>query len=178
MAQTKLNALLGLSGTLPAVSGANLTGISAPTNTYFHADLTSEHTGISDNTVTKVNLNNVQFDTLGSWNTSNKRWISTTTGKYFVSGIVNCYNGNASNMAIASTIIKKNGNNLFVSHLDWRNNYGGYSNGVEVSGIVDMGGTSDYIELFGYPFANSASGLKFAGTPSGVQTSLTIIRIA
>ena len=167
-----------ITGALAAVDGSALTGITSSTNTYFHADLTTEHTGISDNTVTKVNLNNIQFDTLSSWDSSNKRWISTTTGKYYVSGIVNCYNGNTSNMAIASTQIKKNGSTLFVSHLDWRNNYGGYSNASEVSGIVDMTNTTDYIELFGYPFANSASGLKFAGTPSGVQTSLTIIRIA
>jgi hypothetical protein len=165
---------LKFSGTETLASAA----VTIPTETYFQSILTVEQTGISNNTITKVNLNSIEYDTLGSWDSTNKRWISTTTGKYFVYGIVNCYNGNASQMSIASTIIKKNGANLFIGHLDWRNNYGGYSNGIGVGGIVNMGSTSDYIELFGYPYANSASGLKFAGTPSGVTTELTIFKVA
>ena len=165
---------LKFSGTETLASAA----VTIPTETYFQSLLTVEQTGISNNTVTKVNLNNIEYDTLGSWDSTNKRWISTATGKYFVYGIVNCYNGSASQMSIASTIIRKNGNNLFVGHLDFRNNYGGYANGVGVGGIVNMGSTSDYIELFGYPYANSASSLKFAGNPSGVTTELTIFKVA
>ena len=197
-ATTFVNAATNVTGTLPVgnggtgivsgttgqflkVTGTTAVGsaaVTAPTETYFQSLLTTEQTGISNNTVTKVNLNNIEYDTLGSWDSTNKRWISTTTGKYFVYGIVNCYNGTTSQMAIASTIIKKNGSNLFVGHLDWRNNYGGYSNGVGIGGIVNMGSTSDYIELFGYPYANSASSLKFAGNPSGVTTELTIFKVA
>jgi len=57
MAQTKLNATLGLSGTLPAVSGANLTGISTANdfeyiNGYANA---SEHSNVTiDNCFTST----------------------------------------------------------------------------------------------------------------------------
>ena len=197
MAQIKLNMTYGATGTLPAVSGANLTSLTSgnltgalpaisgasltsltsKTDTYFCALMTVNQS-VTNNTITKVSLNNVEYDTLGSWDSTNLRWISTTTGKYFVYGMVNCYNGSASQMAIVSTMIRKNGSNLFVSHLDFRNNYGGYYNGVGVGGIVNMGATSDYIELWGYPYANSASSVGFRGNSSGVTTNLAIFRIS
>ena len=50
--------------------------------------------------------------------------------------------------------------------VDFRNNYGGYDNSVMNQAIIDMNGSSDYLEAYFQIVVNSGTGLLAAGTNS------------
>ena len=53
-------------------------------------------------------------------------------------------------MYIAFCSIKKNGSTIVRGSLDHRNNATGYMIHPSINGIVDMNGSTDYLEVFGY----------------------------
>ena len=48
--------------------------------------------------------------------------------------------------------------------LDFRNNYGGYDNSVMNQAIIDMNGSSDYVEAYFQIVVDSGTGLLASGT--------------
>lgn len=169
-----------LTGTLPAISGANLTGISSPTETYFYGHMNAEQTGITNNAFVKVQLNTIVLDTASSWDSSNYRWTvgASNVGKYFVTGTAHAINNSVNTVEIVQSAIYKNGSIVANSGFDQRDNRGGQSNGFTVQYMADLSSATDYIELYCYPKVNNTNGLKIGGIPSGVYTSMSIIRIA
>jgi hypothetical protein len=51
---------------------------------------------------------------------------------------------------LGTTTIKKNGSSIIYSQFDQRTTANGFSNTVQAAGIVDMNGSTDYLESFGY----------------------------
>ena len=127
------------------VTGAG--GVNTPA---FHAYLSANQT-VSDATDTKCQFNTEVLDTDNCYdNSTNYRFTPTTAGKYFVYSQIACNANGANNFLLGTTTIKKNGSNIIYSQFDQRTTANGYSNTVQAAGIVDMNGSSDYLEVFGY----------------------------
>jgi hypothetical protein len=110
---------------------------------------------VSDNTVTLVQANTEVYDTDSAYNTSTYRFTPQVSGKYVVYGSVLAEAGSSSNLNENYLYIKKNGSNI----TEYEKNF--TSNPIridliQVNAIIDMNGSSDYLELYGR--INSASG--------------------
>jgi hypothetical protein len=149
---------LGDSGdTITIPSGVTITnngtqtgfgGSNAPA---FTAYLGSAQTGISDSTEVKVNINTEVFDTDNAYdNSTNYRFTPQVSGKYFCYGQVAINGLNPSNMYQGITRIKKNGSTVLGQLWDYRTDGIGYTMSPSVSGIIEMNGSTDYIELYIY----------------------------
>ena len=123
-------------------NGAAVGGTNAP---YFFAYLGSD-TSLSNNTVTKAPINTEVIDSDGCYdNSTNYRFTPTTSGKYFVYGSARL-NSNGGRTYAARTQITKNGSNVVGSQWNWHDSTS-YTALPTVSAIVDMNGSSDYLEL-------------------------------
>ena len=134
------------SGVTVNMSNATQTGVGGAMTPAFHANLSANQT-VSNNTDTKVQFDTEVLDTDGCYdNSTNYRFTPTTAGKYFVYSTLHCNAVSANNFLLGTTTIKKNGSNIIYSQLDQRTTANGYSNAVNAFGIVDMNGSSDYLE--------------------------------
>ena len=110
---------------------------------------------VSDNTVTLVQANTEVYDTDSDYDTRTYRFTPQVAGKYMVYGSVLAETGSSSNLNENYLYIKKNGSNI----TEYEKNFA--SNPIridliQVSAIIVMNGSSDYLELYGR--INSASG--------------------
>ena len=126
----------------------------------FHAYLGANQTA-ADATATKLNINTETYDTDGCFDTSTYRFTPTEAGKYFVYGNAEWYStGNTFNFGAAR--IYKNGSVLFsLGHNG--NASGGAQEGKEPSGVVDMNGSTDYLELYVYQDTSDSSSVTMNG---------------
>ena len=200
MAFATIDVTKGITGTIPVANGGTglasgtsgqflkFTGsttvasaaVTSPTETYFYGHMNAEQTGITNNAWVKVQLNTIALDTASSWDSSNYRWTvgADNVGKYFITGTAHAVNNSVSTVEILQTGIYKNGAIVANSGYDQRDNRGGQSSGFTAQITLDLSSASDYIELYCYPKVNNTNGLKIGGIPSGVYTSLSIIRVA
>ncbi len=126
----------------------------------FHAYLGANQT-VADNTTTKLNINTKTYDTDNCFDTSLYRFTPTEAGKYFVYGNAEWYSTGNTFMFGAARIYK-NGSLLFsLGHNG--NGSGGAQEGKEPSGVVDMNGSTDYLELFVYQDTNDSSSVTLNG---------------
>ena len=144
---TALNAT-ALTGNLPAIDGSSLTGLADNTPSFLV--YSPSNTEIADETAVKIQLQTKVFDTDTCYdNSTNYRFTPTTAGKYFFFGATQTQETEDYNDAF--TMIYKNGSETFLSsspHLHYHTN--------QVSGVIDMNGSSDYVEL--YMFNNTSGG--------------------
>ena len=104
---------------------------------------------ISDDVITKVQFNTELFDTDGCYdNTTNYRFTPTTAGKYFVYSQVRFDTDTNSDLQYGLCQIAKKNIALKQSLIDLRSNYGRQAS-IICQSIIDMNGTTDYLELFG-----------------------------
>jgi hypothetical protein len=145
---------IGASGdTITIPSGATITnsGTASGFNTpAFQAKLGSDQT-VTNDTNTKVQIDTEIFDTDNCFdNSTNYRFTPNVGGKYMVYGSVRGgADANLTNLEKVMTHIQKNGS-LYESmywRLDLRNNPGTQLS-TSFSVIIDLDGSSDYIELF------------------------------
>ena len=115
---------------------------------------------VSDNTVTLVQANTEVYDTDSAYDTSTYRFTPQTAGKYLVYGSVQNESGSGSNLNASYLYFKLNGSNILESSNDYYNNQG-RANIIQGSMIVDMNGSSDYVELYGRIDSISGSGQLF-----------------
>ena len=142
----------------------------------FHANLSANQT-VSNNTDTKVQFDTEVLDTDGCYdNSTNYRFTPTTAGKYFVYSTLHCNANSANNFLLGTTTIKKNGSNIIYSQMDQRTTGNGYSNAVNAFGIVDMNGSSDYLESWGY-VSSSGGTQKISGNGSAQYSLFGAYRI-
>ena len=142
-------------GTITTSSGSgNITigsGVTLQSNVpAFFAFLNSDQSSIADSTATKINVNDKVFDTDNCYdNTTNYRFTPTVAGKYFVycSSKIQCDTSNT--MAYSQIRIYKNGSNYKQAMFDPVDNQANSLN-LYANAIMDMNGTTDYIELYGY----------------------------
>jgi len=108
---------------------------------------------IADQTAIKITSWNEEFDNGSCWDNANAKFQPTTAGKYLIYGSLQKELG--TNAQLVATHIYKNGSG-YQSAWDHDANFtiGRSTNDLTVS--VDMNGTTDYIEFYGY--ANVSSG--------------------
>ena len=145
---------IGVSGdtiNIPAgvtiANAGTATGFGGTMTPAFEAKLGSDM-NVTDNAQTKVTCGTEVFDTDNAYdNTTNYRFTPQTAGKYYVYGGVGSIT-DVSQLKESRAMIWKNGSRYRTSTSDPRNNYGYHYNNY-VAAIVDMNGSSDYVELYG-----------------------------
>ena len=115
---------------------------------------------ISDNTSTKVQIDTEDFDTDNCYdNSTNYRFTPTVAGKYFVYAQVNCSSSTSEDIHFALALIKKNGSEIARNNVDPHNGSKANQTYNYFATVVDLNGSSDYLEVFGTIDTSS-------GTPS------------
>ena len=145
---------LGQSGETLALGSGVTSQFNQPA---FEARLSSDQT-ISDDTFTKISVDEEVFDTDNCYdNSTNYRFTPTVAGKYFVYAYARI-NGTVSNSILnLISYIYKNGS----VHKQNRYNFnsGATENifTVSIYTTLELNGSSDYIEFFGYGDTTSGS---------------------
>ena len=138
--------LISDAGTLKRVDVSLIGGNNTPS---FYATLTSDQT-INDATATKVQLNNEILDTDNNFdNSSNYRFTPTTAGKYLIFGAVMLNAQSNTNMDAFEFYLQKNSTVVAQTTNTFLNNPIKEMQGT-LSVVVDMDGSSDYIEMYAY----------------------------
>ena len=138
--------LISDAGTLKRVDVSLIGGNNTPS---FYATLTSDQT-INDATATKVQLNNEILDTDNNFdNSSNYRFTPTTAGKYLIFGAVMLNAQSNTNMDVFEFYLQKNSDVIAQTTNTFLNNPIRETQGT-LSCVVDMDGSSDYIEMYAY----------------------------
>ena len=156
---------LGASGeTISVPTGASLTvpngGLSGQNYPAFEAFLNTNQS-ISDATATKVQFNSKRFDTDTCYdNSTNYRFTPTVAGRYYLySNVV--FQLDDYQIYQAAIYFYKNGSNYCsFSTVDGAGST--YAVPISTSAIIDMNGTTDYIEVFGFIARHSSAGNRFA----------------
>ena len=143
-------------------------GIGGTNTPAFQAYL-SAFQSVSNGTFTKLQANTESFDTAGCYdNATNYRFTPTTSGKYFVYGGITSA-GSASDNQISMSRIYKNGSAITQSDSMLRTDYlSAYFSqfAAFVGFVVDMNGSTDYLEMFGMCQKSSGSGDRFDANAS------------
>jgi len=141
-------------GTVTGAGGANTPA--------FEAYLSANQT-ITNETDTKVQNNTEVYDTDNAYdNSTNFRFLPTVAGKYFVYGRT-LADSAAGNCREVKAMIFKNGSVIARSVVNFHGNDGEGASPM-VTAIVDMNGSSDYVELFGrHDTADGSNDTKFQG---------------
>ena len=109
---------------------------------------------LSDDTFTKVVFATEVFDTNNCFdNSTNYRFTPTTAGKYFVFSQLTLNSSANTSVAYCNALIYKNGSSTFDGNLIHRMDFNATanytkSNAFTISSIIDMNGSSDYLEIF------------------------------
>ena len=140
-----------------------VTGAGGNMKPAFMAYLSSIQT-ISDATFTKIQFDTEVLDTDNCYdNSTNYRFTPTTAGKYFVSAYtVALAGGNGDNLRHYQALYK-NGSQAQLQNLDTRDGGGFRILNLNSTYIVDMNGTTDYLEIFAYFDSNSGSNINVTG---------------
>jgi len=137
-------------GALRKMTRANfVSGIGGANTPAFMAKPSGNIT-IGDDTVAKMTFATEVFDTDGCYASS--RFTPNVAGKYMVSGAA-IWNTNTSydGLSMGRIFVYKNGSQIFVNHFDPRNSSQDIISSFNyISVAVDMNGSSDYVELYGY----------------------------
>jgi hypothetical protein len=159
---------IGASGdTITIPSGAKMSGQNYPA---FEAYLGSDQT-VTDNTVTKAQIDTEVLDTDGYYdNTTNYRFTPLVAGKYFVYGNIMGDSGASSNLEWTQTRLYKNGSEFRKQTIQFTANPGRQA-AVSIFAIIDMNGSTDYLEIFGQVNTTNGGNGEFYGTSSAAQST-------
>jgi hypothetical protein len=111
-------------------------------NVGFSANKTVAQTGIAQNIITKVTFPTELYDTNSNYDTTNSIFTPTVAGKYLINASI--YVSTSSDGSAHSITIYKNG----VSYRTILERTAYNSISVHISDIVDMNGTTDYLEIY------------------------------
>ena len=114
----------------------------------FHAYLGADQ-DISDNTRTKITMNNETYDSDGCYDHStNYRFTPTTAGKYFVYTSQMLSSTTNTDLKEDQAFIYKNGSEIGQGYFNHAASYDQRIDQPTVSITVDMNGTTDYLEAW------------------------------
>ena len=155
---------IGASGDTTNIIGTlNKDGVAVANTPAFFAYLSSNQS-CSDATFVKAQFDTEILDTANAYdNSTNYRFTPQVAGNYFI--LVNVMSNYSNTTCIQDAVIYKNGDKFLRSYVDNRGQ-NTYNQSTNVSGIVNLNGSSDYVE--GYVRLDVGS-----GTPelSGSTTS-------
>jgi len=153
---------------LPDNTGTILTTATAgvPVNgPAFSATVTTSQS-ISNTTNTKLNFTTEVFDSNSAYDAANSRFTPTVAGYYQINITITFDNG--SNGTVNSVYVGKNGSPVCRS---WFPSATGQYCGAQVSSVVYLNGSTDYIEAYGFQNTGSAKS-TLTGTDSGFSAAL------
>ena len=146
------------------VNNGTQTGFGGENTPAFHAYLSSAQTGVSDGVFTKCIFNAEKFDSDGCYDTATGRFTPTVAGKYYVYTLCSINSLSPSNVSLYLLAIRKNGGSLTQGVIDNRNVSNGYVAGQYCGLVVDMNGSSDYLEVFGHIDNSNSASMQFQGS--------------
>ena len=154
---------LGASGDTVTVPNGALTGQNYPA---FEAHLGSSQL-FSDNTQVKINFNTKDFDTDNCYdNTTNYRFTPNVAGKYFVFSCVRFDGRQTTNLNLIHLQIYKNGSVYKANQSYFIASYIRQMS-VTINAVIDMNGSSDYLEMYGYlDMVNASLDARFSSGSS------------
>ena len=124
-----------------AGAGAQPTfAVAEPNLPYIRVKCASQ--SISATTATVLQFNSEVQDSESSFNSSTYRWIPQIAGKYFIG--INCVISGMNDAAYGEITIQKNGANHGLCQ--WSNGRSNTTSGVYVGSILDLNGSSDYVD--------------------------------
>jgi len=136
--------LISDAGTLKRVDYSHLKVSNTPS---FYAYLSSNQ-DVTNGGFTKVTVDTEVYDTDNAYdNSTNYRFTPQTAGKYFVFGSVELDTNYNSGLQNCDPSIYKNGSRVIKGGEDYRTGYIRDAS-PKVSGIVELNGSSDYVELY------------------------------
>ena len=157
---------LGVSGdTINVPAGVTIanagtaTGFGGANTPAFEAFLSGSDQDIGDSVNTRVAFNSEAFDTDNAYdNSTNYRFTPQTAGKYYVYTLCVGFTtaGGYTDLAYMSPEIKKNGTRIAHAIFDLGSRQRQISPYVAI--VVDMNGSSDYLDVFCEINANSGNG--------------------
>ena len=161
--QSGTSLTLGASGdTIGLATGASQTlAVNTPA---FRAERSSSQS-ISNATNTKIQFNDENFDTDNCYdNTTNYRFTPNVAGKYFVYAQISSYGGATDALKEVNPAIRRNGSNVSRSSIGWVSATDYFHVATSyLSAVVDMNGTTDYVEVFQYADATSTPNVQGSG---------------
>ena len=135
-----------------------VTNVGAPS---FYAYASTNQTGVSSGTWTKVTLGSESLDSNNNFASS--RFTPTVAGWYFFNASIYC--ATSTNMTNARLSFYQNGGQVLTGPIFYNASTDQIVNG---SGMYYMNGTTDYMELYG--IINGGSGAQFAGSGGSIYT--------
>ena len=105
----------------------------------------SDNQALSSATWTKVTFDTELFDSNNNFASS--RFTPTVAGQYYFCADLHHYNSASGATTIRNTALYKNGS-AHTQTLRTENSAPGYTIKVEVSAIIEMNGTTDYVEVY------------------------------
>ena len=140
-----------------AVTSVKTTGVGGTNTPAFEAHLSSTQT-INNASATKMQYDTELFDTDSCYdNSTNYRFTPTTSGKYFFYHKVQCLGGNTNGLRQVSPSIYKNGSNYAGTELGTYPDYILHNITAYSIAIIDMNGSTDYVEAYMYVDADSST---------------------
>ena len=150
--------------TLAIASGATLTnsgtatGVGGNNTPAFNVKISSNQ-DVSSGTTTVVAFNSEQVDTDNAFNTSNYRFVPQTAGKYFIAFTIYALTASAgnANLRAKTANIRKNGSNQTQVVQDYNSSF--IRQGcATTTAVIDMNGSTDYIDFTADATAGSGDG--------------------
>ena len=123
-----------------------ITGAGGNNKPYFQAKMSANQTP-SNNVTTKVNFNTEILDSNNAYDTSNYRFTPQVAGKYSIYANVFISSNTPSNLYKGVLSIYKNGSRFTISDSYFANSLVD-SSYFSVQGIVDLNGSTDYVEIY------------------------------
>ena len=147
------------SGVTVNMSSATQTGVGGANTPAFEASTNSQ--SISNTTITKITAGTETFDTDNCYdNSTNYRFTPTIAGKYFVYTQAFFEEiANVNRLYNPTIRIRKNGSDITNGILSFVSNNATYSSAqpITFNCILDINGSSDYVEAFGYVQVSSGT---------------------
>ena len=136
----------------------------------------SANTAINDDTVTKAAINTEVFDTDGCYdNSTNYRFTPTVAGKYYVYAR-GTFDDGAGQLQMAALFLYKNGSNIAVARTNFDNTMGEGATPV-VNTVVDMNGSSDYLEVYAQGDSSDGGTVNLQGNSTERSTNFGAYKI-
>ena len=157
------------SGVTVNMSNATQTGVGGVNTPAFEAYL-SDDVRINDDALVKVAADTEVFDTNNCYdNSTNYRFTPTTAGKYFVYARAT-FDEAANNLQMCALRVYKNGSNIATARTNFDNQYGEGATPV-VTTVVDMNGSSDYLEMYAQADSSNGSQITLQGNATERETN-------
>ena len=174
MAITKINSNAILDGTIAtadvadgAITSVKTTGVGGANTPYFLATLSGDQDIGYTGNWTKIQMNSEIHDSAGAYDTSNYRFTPQTAGKYFVFSTLQFEaTANSNQTPQYKSAIYKNGSTIGNAVMRGASNMRQFA--VFFGRIINMNGSSDYLEAYGVADGTGAGSNRVA---AGIASS-------